>query len=72
MMLRMKFSPKVSNFLQAYMRKTSDVAGMAFLAKKTWRKIWPKNGLKLPKIAKIWPKNGLKWPKIAENGLKLA
>ena len=23
------------------------------------------NGLKSPKIAKIWPKNGLKWPKIA-------
>ena len=35
----------------AYMRKTSDVAGMAFLAKKNWRKIWPKNGLKWPKIA---------------------
>ena len=33
--------------------------------KKNWRKIWPKNGLKSPKIAKIWPKNGLKWPKIA-------
>ena len=27
-------------------KKTSDVAGMAFLAKKNWRKIWPKNGLK--------------------------
>ena len=24
-----------------------------------------KIGLKLAKIAKIWPKNGLKWPKIA-------
>ena len=47
------------------MRKTSDVAGMAFLAKKNWRKIWPKNGQKSHKIAKIWPKNGLKWPKIA-------
>ena len=34
----------------SYMRKTSDVAGMAFLAKK-WQKIWPKNGLKWPKIA---------------------
>ena len=48
-----------------YMRKTSDVAEMAFFAKKNWRKIWPKNGLKWPKIAKIWPNNGLKWPKIA-------
>ena len=34
-----------------YMQKTSDVAGLAFLAKKNWRKIWPKNGLKWPKMA---------------------
>ena len=33
--------------------------------KNNWRKIWPKNGLKWPKIVKIWPKNGLKWPTIA-------
>ena len=37
--------------LIAYIRKTSDVAGMAFLAKKNWRKIWSKNCLKSPKIA---------------------
>ena len=43
----------------------SCVAVMAFLAKKNWQNIWPKNGLKSPKIAKIWPKNGLKLPKIA-------
>ena len=42
------------------MEKTSDVAGMAFLAKK----IGGKFGLKSPKIAKIWPKNGLKWSKM--------
>ena len=28
------------------------MAGMAFLANKNWRKIWPRNGLKSPKIAK--------------------
>ena len=39
--------------------------GDGFLAKKNWRKIWPKNDLKSPKIAKIWPKNGLKWHKMA-------
>ena len=33
------------------MQKTCDVAGMSFLANKNWRKIWPKNGLKLPKMA---------------------
>ena len=45
---------------------------MAISAKKNRRKkcvnldkIWPKNGLKWPKIEKPWPKNGLKWPKIA-------
>ena len=36
----------------AYMRKTSDVAVMAFFGKKNWRKIWPKNDLKWRKIAK--------------------
>jgi hypothetical protein len=57
------------------MRKKSDVAGMAFLAKNNWRKIWPKNGLKWPKIVKIWPKNCLKlrsqskiWRKIQKIG----
>ena len=57
------------------MRKTSSVAGMAFLAKNNWRKIWPKNGLKWPKIVKIWPKNCLKlrsqskiWRKIQKIG----
>ena len=57
----------------SYMEKKNSVAEKAILAKKkNWRKkcvnldkIWPKNGLKWPKIAKIWPKNGLKWPKIA-------
>ena len=34
-----------------YMQKMSDVAGTGFLAKKNWRKIWPKNGLKWPKMA---------------------
>ena len=29
------------------------------------KKIGGKFGLKSRKIAKIWPKNGLKWPKIA-------
>ena len=33
-----------------YMRKTSEVAGMAFLEKK-WREIWLKNGLQWPKLA---------------------
>ena len=37
--------------LFAYMEKTSDVAETAFLATKYWRKIWPKNGLKWPKMA---------------------
>ena len=36
----------------AYIRKASDVAVMAILAKKNWRKFWPKNGLKWPEIAK--------------------
>ena len=35
---------------KTYMRKTSDVAEVAFLAKKNWRKIWPKNGLKSRKF----------------------
>ena len=43
----------------AYMRKTSSVAGLTIWAKKNWRKIWPKNGLKWPRNAL----NGLKWPK---------
>ena len=30
--------------------------GDGCLGKNNWRKIWPKIGLKLPKIAKIWPK----------------
>ena len=50
------------------MRKRTSVAETAIWAKKNWQKIWPKNGLKSPKIAKIWPKmayNGLKLPKIA-------
>ena len=46
---------------QAYMRKASSVAGLAIWAKKNWRKIWRKNGLKWPKMAK----NCLKLPKIA-------
>ena len=40
----------------AYIQKTSDVAGMAFLAKKNWQKIWPKNGLKSRFQPKIWRK----------------
>ena len=63
--VRSNFGGRLSH---AYMEKTSDVARpaeTAFLAKKNCRKIWPKNGLKSPKIAKIWPKNGLKWPKMA-------
>ena len=47
--------------MATYMRKRSCVAVMVFLAKK----IGGKFGLKWPKIAKIWPKNGLKLPKIA-------
>jgi len=47
------------------MKKMTFVAETAIWAKKNWRQIWPKNGLKWPKIAKIWPKNGLKWPKMA-------
>ena len=39
--------------------------GDGFFGKKNWRKIWPKNGLKSPKIAKICPKNGLIWPNMA-------
>ena len=39
-----------SHGVHAYMRKTSSVADTAIWAKKM-RKIWPKNGLKLPKIA---------------------
>ena len=49
----------------SYMKKRTFVAETVIWAKKNWQKIWPKNGLKWPKIAKIWPKNGLKWPKIA-------
>ena len=45
--------------------KTQFCGGDGYLDKKNWRKIWPKNGLKSPKIAKIWPKNGLKLPKMA-------
>ena len=40
------------------MEKTSDVAEMAFLAKKIAENL----AYKWPEIAKIWPKNGLKWP----------
>ena len=40
------------------MEKTSDVAVMAILAKKNWQK-------KCVNLDKIWPKNGLKWPKMA-------
>ena len=43
--------------------------GDRYPGKKNWWKIWPKNGLKWPKIAKIWPKNGLKLLKF---GLKMA
>ena len=35
--------------------------GDGFFGKKNWRKIWPKNGLKSPKIAKM----AYKWPKMA-------
>ena len=34
-----------------YIRKTSDEVELAFLANKNWQKIWPKNGLKWPKMA---------------------
>ena len=37
----------VYDIFDSYIRKTSDEAELAFLAKKNW----PKNGLKLPKIA---------------------
>ena len=46
------------------MRKRTFVAETAIWATKNLQKIWPKNGLKSPKIAKIWPKNGLKMPNI--------
>ena len=55
-----------------YIHEKKDFCGGdGFFGKKKWRKIWPKNGLKWPKIAKIWPKIGpkwskcLKWPKMA-------
>ena len=43
-------NPYIQIYL-SYMRKTSSVAGLAIWAKKNWRKIWPKNGLKWPNIA---------------------
>ena len=38
-------------YIYAYIQKTSSVAEMDIWAKKKWRKIWSKNGLKWPKIA---------------------
>ena len=39
--------------------KNEFCGGVGYLGKKNWQKIWPKNDLKLPKIAK----NDLKWPR---------
>ena len=41
----------IMRIIQSYIQKPSDMAGMAFLAKKNCRKIWPKYGLKSPKMA---------------------
>ena len=40
----------ISRCLEAYMRKKTFVAETVIWAKKNWRKIWPKNGLKWPKM----------------------
>ena len=54
-----------SSALQSPIHEKKELCGGdGFFGKKNWRKIWPKNGLKWPKIAKIWPKNGLIWPKM--------
>jgi hypothetical protein len=39
--------------------------GDGFFGKKNWRKIWPKNGLKLQKFGLKMAKKCLKWAKIS-------
>ena len=46
-----KYLKNLNKHMLAYMRKTSSVAGLSIWAKKKWRKIWPKNCLKWPKMA---------------------
>ena len=51
--------------MATYMRKRSCVAVMVYFGKKNWRKIWPKNGLKLQKFGLKMAKKCLKWAKIS-------